>query len=136
MDIALEMPRLGGGTTAAKPLKRKANAVRAHPPPGCWFSHGRRGAGVVFRVRFGAGTHAGRSVPLRLAEAMMHPQQLLVLARSICDGGDGSPRTACTTTATAATVPAATESAATATSAAAAAAATDSDGSSSGGRKV
>ena len=33
MDIALEMPRLGGGTTAAKPLKRKANAVRAHPPP-------------------------------------------------------------------------------------------------------
>ena len=32
MGIALEMPRLGGGTAVAKPLKRKANAVGAHPP--------------------------------------------------------------------------------------------------------
>ena len=94
-------------------------------------------------------------MPLRLAEATMHPQQLLVLERSFCDRRDGSPRTACTTTATAATVPAATAPAATATSAAAtsaaalapasaaatgaaatAATATDSDGSSSAGREV
>ncbi|CAN0388892.1 unnamed protein product, partial [Laminaria digitata] len=32
MDIALEVPRLGGATTAAKQLKRKANAGGAHPP--------------------------------------------------------------------------------------------------------
>ena len=32
MNVALEVPRLGGVTTAAKPPKRKAKAGGEHPP--------------------------------------------------------------------------------------------------------
>ena len=104
MDTKLEVPRLGGVSAAVKPAKRKANAGGAHPPAARLRTDGAPAWSFVSGLEQ---ERTPEGAAILLGGATMHPQQLPLQARPLCDRRDWRSRTASAATATTTTIQAA-----------------------------